>query len=252
MQKYLLLFVLFISAGAPQATELKGTPEELGNYLLNDKKLVTITGRAEERVEADNAIVALNVKTKDSKLHVALQKNRAIRAELKKKLEAAGIAPNQIQVAKYSSTPSYGWFGDKPKSYDVNNEVKITISKEDELAVIAEFVDSKDEVYFGNTSIKFTKKKEAKARALEKSLEDVLAKKAQYEKQLGFKLVAVGLSEQTVEENQNLRQRNQQVSKVANYSSSAPAGMLEMELDEAGGFGELYFRAQTTVTFAAK
>lgn len=249
----ILLLVLMQPLLSQAAPELKGNPDELSAYLLQDKKTLTITGHGEEKVEADNAVVSLVVKTKANKLHAALEKNRAIRTELKQKLEKAGITAARIQTSKFSSTPSYGWFGDKPTNYDVSNEVKITIGKEEELSLLAEIVDTKEEVYFGNTSIKYSKKSDAKAHALEKSLSDVLAVKAQYEKALGIKLVAIGISEQAVAQDNMSQQRQPSALRKQSVSSNASAPLsYESGQDDSGGFGELVYRAHTTVVYLVK
>lgn len=242
--------------------ELKGNPQELQQYLLTGNKTVTLTGQGEEKVEADNGLVALLVKTKDSKLSVALQKNRSVRAELKKKLEAAGIAASQIHTAKYSSTPGYSWFSDKPSSYEIANEVKITINKEEELGAIAELVDSNAEIFFGAITTKYSKTKEAKAKALEKSLADVLEKKAVYEKQFGIKLTVISIQDTSTEINSmqnDLRTRQSYndakgklYSNLSRNDASVPAAAVGLEDRGNDGFGEVMYRAQTTVIYAIK
>lgn len=155
------------------APELSGTPHELSQYLLDQKKIINIHGEAEEKVEADIATVAISVKTKESQLKQALQKNAEIRKNLKEKLLQAGIPSDKIKSSKFSSTPNYGWFKDKPKNYEVSNEVKISITDEAQLQAIAKLVDSQKEIFLGTTEHEDSAKEDNKLKVLESALNDV-------------------------------------------------------------------------------
>jgi hypothetical protein len=254
--KLLLLCCVIVPCVVHAQPELKGSPDELSQYLLDEKKLVTLVGVGEQRVEADTARVYLLVKTKDGKFHDALEKNKSLRSAIKKKLETAAIGADRIIFSKFSSVPGYGWFGDKPTSYEVSNEINVSISKEDEMLVIAEIIDTMPAVFFGRTEIKHSKKSEAKAAALEKSLQDVSTKKLQYEKSLGIKLFPVRIVEQAVQENQQGLRRTP--AKYQTQSNILASGInvaevnLEQDTDNAGGFGELLYHAQTTIVYTIK
>ncbi len=249
---YPLILLLLAPATALAEPELKGAPDELQRYLLDERSMISISGSGEEKVQADTAIVTLVVKTKEGKLQAALDKNIKIRKDARSRMVAGGIPEQNVETAKYSSVPSYGWLGDKPTAYEISNEIKVTIDKESQLQLIAGIVDSVNEVYFQRTELKQTKKHEGKAKALAKSLDEVNSKKQLYEKSLGVSLLPVRVIEQAVRETMPLafqvpRKSIASVS-VGIASMEAPAG--DVGTGEAStGFGEITYRAQTQVEF---
>lgn len=238
------LFVLLLLSTAVLAEPvLKGTPQELQSLLLEQRKLVHISGYGEVKTNADRAIVSLMIKTKDSQLRSALEKNQRIRETIKKKLLATGIADADIQFSRFSNTPNYGFFGDKPSSYDISNEVKITIAHESSLNEIAGIVDSRDEAYFVGSNIEHSLQEQSKQQALTKALQNAMAKKDLYETQLGLKLQAIKVNEH-VSGPMPIVTRDK-VRKQAYVSS--------MEVAEAPQqFGEMVYRASVDVEFVVQ
>lgn len=237
-----LLFPVIVMA----APEMKGDVNELTAYLLDNRKIVVISGEGNEKAEADNAIVSLVVKTSDDSLKTALVKNRKIRDKIRKQIMASGIEGKDIRFSKFSSTPEYGWFGDKPSSYNVNNEIKITIKLEDQLETIAGIVDNNKEVYFVKTELQHTKKAQSQAKAQDKALAVIESKKNKYQQKLGIKLKAIRVLEANVFED---------------HPVPAPAPLREKSMaleskfyEPVGGgksasFGEITYRAFTRVEF---
>lgn len=245
---YPLILLLLAPATAFPEPELKGSPDELQRYLLGERSAIFISGSGEEKVQADTTIVTLAVKTKENKLQAALDKNIRIRKDAGSRMVAGGIPEQQIETAKYSSVPSYGWLGDKPTAYEISNEIKITIDKESQLQLIAGIADSVNEVYFLRTELKQTKKHEGKAKALEKSLHEVNSKKQLYEKSLGMSLLPVRVIEQSVHEAMPVAFQAPRKAVASLSSLEAPVG--ETSVGEAStGFGEITYRAQTQVEF---
>lgn len=242
MVMIVLLAVPGISFSSP---ELKGSADELSSYLLDNRKIVVITGEGKEKIEADKAIVSLIVKTKEDRFQSALKKNKKIRENMRKELTAKNISADNITFAKFASTPEYGWFGDKPTSYTINNEVKVTIKSEDELEAIAAIVDKNNEVYFVRTVLEHTGKEQSEAKALDKSLEAILAKKSTYETKLGLKLKVVRILEESVYEDRPVLSRAPVKQKSFAVSSEymAPSGA------RSSSFGEITYRASTRVEF---
>lgn len=163
-----------------------------------------------------------------------------------------GIPENSIGFSRYSSTPSYGWSGDKPSSYEISNEIRISISKEENLLIIADMVDSFNEVRFIKTEFKYLKGQETKSKALEKSIQDIISKKQLYEKLLGVTLTPVRIIEQAVNEEAPVVL---QASKkgFTSGSSSIPSisfSDINFEFEEdSSGFGKIRCKVQTQVEF---
>lgn len=103
MLRHALLTLLLVPAVLPAAPELKGDPEELTQYLLDEKRVVSITAHGVSKVQADRIIVTLRVKTKESAFVAALKSNRQVRTKLSQQLQQAGITPDRISAAKFSS-----------------------------------------------------------------------------------------------------------------------------------------------------
>lgn len=251
MRKICMIMVLFLlPATAFSAPELKGSPQELQSYLLDERSVVVVTGSGEERVKADKAIVSLVVKTKDDKFRAALNKNSKIRNDVKNKMISGGIEKGKIEIAKYSSTPSYSWIGDKPSSYEISNEINVSIENEDQLVVIAEVVDTVNEVYFLKTDFKHSKKQESMTKALEKSLDEVNSKKQLYEKSLGVSLSPLRIMDQSIHED---IPAVYQVQRKSYASGSSPVSRMDVSESESGegasGFGEVIYKARTQVEF---
>jgi uncharacterized protein YggE len=234
---YLLLFLSTATIAEPS---LKGTPQELQTLLLEQRKLVHISGYGEVKTNADRAVVSLMVKTNDSQLRTALEQNQRIREAIRKKLLAKGMSDSAIQFSRFSNTPNYGFFGDKPSSYDISNEVKITISRESSLNEIAGIVDSQDEVYFVGSNIEHSLQEQSKQQALAKALKNAMAKKDLYEVQLGLKLQAIKVSEQVAGPAPIVLRE-----KVRKQAYASSMGVTEAQHQ----FGEMTYRATVDVEF---
>lgn len=187
-----LRIVALAALAAPAFTfaepELKGSPAELSGYLTTVPGTVTITGDAEEKVQADRALVTLKVATEERSLEDALENNDKARAELTKKLIEKGIAEDRIKALSFSSTPQQGFFTDKVKKYKIENFVKVTVTGDQEFRAVAKLVDDLDEVDLGNIEFEHSQKDELQQKVLAKACDEATALKAIYEKHLGVKL----------------------------------------------------------------
>lgn len=238
---FFLLFCLPLSAWAEPI--LKGTPNELTAHLLQSHQIISIGGTSEVEASADRAIISLVVKTSESRFRTALEKNRRIRETMQEKLVQKGVAAKDIQFSRFSNTPSYGFFSDKPSSYEVSNEVKITIGKEELLSEIASMVDGQNEVYFVGSSIEHSQEEQSKQEALEKAVQNALQKRDMYQKQLGVKLKAVKVTELHVGPMPVVMpMRREAMDKV--YSSAAVS-----TAETQSHFGEIKYQAAVEVEF---
>lgn len=234
---FLLLLFPFSAIAEP---ELKGSPSELENYLQNIPTSIDVIGQSEIIENADNAIVTLIVKTENKMLSGAIKANQNIRKRIATFLNTKGFSSKNITSSKFSSTPEYGYFGDKPDNYKVNNAVLITINSEEELLFISEVVDKYKEVYLVGTIFEHTEHEKYKKQALEKAINNALEKKALYEKTLGVKLNAVNISESTSGVLQETEQKkNRKV--LSSYSGTSKTN-----------FGSIIYRSTVTIKYRVK
>jgi len=194
----LVVFVSFLSQASMAAPELTGSPSELSSYLLDARKIISIGGTAETKVEANQAIVALTIKNEARSLDGALQENERLQAQVSKYLLEAGISKDKIKAANFSSTPDYGWLKDKPKSYEISREVKVTIVNAAQMRAVGKVVDSIDEVFMGAMNFEDSSKIDNELMTVQKALDNILAKKVIYEKTFAVSLMLVKVVDQGV------------------------------------------------------
>ena len=244
------LFLLALIPGlALSDPELRGTPGELSRYLVDEKKIIGITGHGEVRVSADEAKIHLTVRTKDSKFRQALANNRSIRESIKDRLKGAGIDNEAVTYSRFSSTPNYGWFKDKPSSYEVSNEVKVTVNTEDEYLAVAEVVDAFPQVTLAKVAHFHTDKKASKGEALEQSLQSVDEKRKAYERALAVSLKPVRIVEQETRQQAIASYRPKNYDTKLSAPSSVSVGEYDYADSPATGFGEIVYYATTVVEF---
>jgi hypothetical protein len=174
--------------------EIKGAPAELGNFLANVPRTVTITGEAELKVQADRAMISLKVNTENKSLQEALRSNQDVRNKVVKTLTDHGLAAEQIQASKFSSTPRYGLFGDKAKSYRVENVMKIAAHDEKQFQAAAQLVDALIELQYQGIQFEHSEKQALKDKALILAIENALARKQIFEERLGVTLIPKAFS----------------------------------------------------------
>ncbi|TBR44683.1 DUF541 domain-containing protein [Marinomonas agarivorans] len=251
----LLLNVAFMPFSAHAEPELKGSPNELKGFLHPAKKIIVISKDAEEIAFKDVAVMSLVVTTKDDALAQSLAKNNKLRNTITKTLVSKGIVADRIKNAKFSTSPDYGWFGDKPDSYKVNNTVTVRIENEAELEHVAKIIDQYDEVTLQKTEYEHSEKEVYLQKVTEAALNKVLAQQAFYAKKLGIELVVDSFVAQDAYVEQNYAP--QHYDRKAKYQNQRIESALA--LDEAGSteepatsFEKLTYRARVTVNFTVK
>lgn len=180
------------------APELSGTPHELSQYLLDARKIIAISGNGEVKVEADQAIVSLTIKNEAKSLNGALTANDALQQKVKQQLLDSGISSDKIKAANFSSTPDYGWLKEKPKSYEISREIKVTIDTALQMRTIGQVVDAIDEVFMTAMSFEDSAKKGHELKAQQQALDSILNKKSMYEKTFNVSLILIKVIEQGV------------------------------------------------------
>ena len=238
MKRIILFLLINISFETAYAEPLlEGTPSELTGYLRGIPSMIEVVGKANINANADNAIVTLVVKSEAEKLSAAIKANQNTRMKVTKFLESKGFQTDKITSSKFSSTPEYGFFGDKPKSYKVNNAVLLSINTEQELLYISEAVDNFPEVYLVGTRFEHTEHEEFKSMALKKAIDNALQKKDLYEQTLGANLQVAKISEITGGSPVQTEVDNSRKS-LASYGGAKSAN-----------FGALIYRSTVTIKF---
>lgn len=255
MMKSIVVAALCIASVPLRAEpELKGTAEELTHYLAHVPRLVTMVGEAELKVPADRALISLKVVTENRALQEASRANQEARARILRGLAEHGVPAERVQPSKFSSTPRYGVFSEKAKSYRVENTVKITVNDEREFQTVAALVDSMPEIRYECIDFEHSDKDAMRAKALSRAIDKAGEKRKVYEDRLGVKLTAKGFTENPLPP-VSVASRgygNKMIYAKSASASLAPmpaAGDIETE-EVPASFGELVFKAQITVEYA--
>ncbi|HXI69581.1 MAG TPA: SIMPL domain-containing protein [Verrucomicrobiae bacterium] len=248
----LVLLAGFTSFAEP---EIKGTASELAHYLNAVPKTVRITGEAEIRVPAHRAILSLRVVTENRSLQEALRANLEIRGKLADYLKNLGMPAERIQAAKFSSTPKFGMFGEKAKSYRVENVMRISVQDEKEFQAATGVVDKWSEVQFDGAEFEYADKELQKQNAIAKACENAGERLKIYEEKIGVKLVPETFSEGEVEK-RNAGPANYGLSKAVGYDRSLAPGasmVSEPAAEEAiSSFGEIVYTAKVSVEYTVQ
>jgi uncharacterized protein YggE len=161
--------------------------------------LLTITGESSLDVHAEQAQVLLSVISEHERFKEALHINQTMREEAIEKLTHAGITPERIQESALSSTPQYGFIGKKPKSYTVENLIRVVIVSEHEFQAVAQIVDDVEQVFY--RELTFTHPKaELKRQVIALAHEDLAQKKRLYEDLFGVTLMLKSFTTGSVSE----------------------------------------------------
>jgi uncharacterized protein YggE len=265
MKTYLLLSIVTISLTltARAEPELKGTPSELSHYLQNvpireTPKSISIGGEAELRVPADQAIVTLKVTTENKSLHEGLRLNQEVRTKLIAYLKSHNMPAERVHASKFSSTPRFGLFGEKAKSYKVENLVRITVEDEHEFQLTASAVDQFTEVQFVAADCEVKDKESMKAKAVAQACDNANKRKTMIEEKLGVSLKAAGFSSGPVLQTMNSENRRYPSGSYYGGGSFGGYGSIQAipakgEAPDAGedvsSFGELIYRVGVTIEY---
>jgi uncharacterized protein YggE len=242
--------------------EIKGTAAELTEHLKSMPRTVFLTGESDVKVPSDRALISLAVVTEHRSLQESSRANQELRAKMMKALEAQGIPVDRIKASKFSSTPKYGVFGEKAKSYRVENVVKITAHDEKEFQAVANLVDAHSEVRYESIEFEHSDKEGLRKKALSQAIDKVTDKKQSYEEKLGVKLTVKSFSEGPIGSGIALAGRRNYASfdsygkSAVTFSGGRPAGsspVAEAVSDELPtSFAEMVFKAQMTLEYTVE
>jgi uncharacterized protein YggE len=260
MKTHLLLSIvtLSLSLSARAEPELKGTANELSQYLAAMPKSVSISGEAELRVPADQAVITLKVTTENKSLHEALRLNGEVRGKLIAHLKSHNMPAERVHASKFSSTPRFGLFGEKAKSYKVENLVRITVEDEHEFQLTASAVDQFTEVQFVAADFEVKDKEAMKAKAVAQACNNANKRKSMIEEKLGVSLKAAGFSSGPVLQTMNSESARRYVGKAIGFdyysAQMGPAAVTRAAgVPDAGedvsSFGELIYTVGVTIEY---
>ncbi len=171
--------------------QLSGTPDELREFLFPRPNTVNINGEGELTAYKDVARVSLLVTTEERSLNQAMNVNQDLRLRLIEQFTAAGVAENDINNSKFSSSPQFGLFGRNPNSFEVVARMEVTVTTEEHLQLLASAADENEEVEFESTEYEHSLEAEFEDQVRELALADVMEQKAFYESSLGLELKAI-------------------------------------------------------------
>jgi uncharacterized protein YggE len=220
-------------------------------------KIVSIAGEAELRVPAEQAVVTLKVTTENKSLHEALRLNQEVRGKVIAYLKSHNMPEERVHASKFSSTPRFGLFGEKAKSYKVENLVRITLEDEHEFQLTASTVDSFPEVQFVAADFEVKDKEAMKAKAVAQACDNANKRRDLVQEKLGLTLKATGFASAPVVQTMNSEKRPYPSGSY--YGGGSLGGYRAVEKAAApepvvGGedvslFGELVYMATVTVDY---
>lgn len=252
MKLHLFFLCLIAATTAYAQPELKGSPNELRQFLYPADNIVSIRASAEERAYSDVAVVSLTVTTKHQQLSQAIAANQQLRETVEQALQAAGVKAKFIKSSRFSSSPEYGWFGKKPSSFSVVNRIAVRIDETELLTAVAKLSDQYPELELSDMAFEHSKKslfeKQVKAKAMKK----ILDQKAVYEQTLGVKLLPVAVRDGAIRQraSQGAAALQRRVAGNA-YESAKKALVQTLSVPEAqpSSFDEVVYEANLAVDF---
>lgn len=253
--RMLFIVLSLVAFSAFSEPELKGSPNELRQFLYPNDRIVTLFANAEKKAYSDEAIISLVITTEDKLLSESIANNGEFREGIVEKLSAAGIPRDNIKSSKFSTSPQYGWFGKKPDSFKVVNRMSVRISDEKDLKVIAELADNTKEIELADTEFEHSKKETFVENVKKEALDKVMKQKAAYEKTLGVTLTPIGFRDSQVHPQASrgarvLESAVVKTSRLADSKMMSSQPMAEQAVQSSEpSFDEIIYNANISVQF---
>jgi uncharacterized protein YggE len=237
----LLLCASALSSAQPT---LSGSPDQLREFLYPRPNTVNINGEAELTAYKDVAKVSLLVVTEARNLADSMSANEELRQGLIERFVAAGIPREDINNARFASSPQNGLFG--RNSFAVTARLEVSVQSESHLQLLAAAADSADEVTLQSTEFEHSEEDAFEDRVRELALADVMEQKAFYEQQLGLRLRAVNFFYGGI-------QRTPRAMPLMARAQAADSAMAESSVSAAAStassFDKTDYRTNVTVVF---
>lgn len=245
--------LLMSSVVAVGEVEMTGTPYELERFIQPVKNVVAIKGHSEMKAVASKAIVSLLITTEHEKVSNSIENNQKLRSKIKAKLISAGIKEEDIRNSKFSTTlpqsttppQQFDSFEEEPDNeelvgkeqgskepdvvYKVMNRMEIGIYDDKQYKEVASISDENKKVVLIGLTYEHVQATKYEDLVREKALSAIMKQKKNYEKVLGVKLISNRIVKN------DFRTDDRFYDEYVRLSSPS--------------FGELIYRANTTVEF---
>lgn len=253
---FLRIVLLLCSVGAVDSAlaqaQLSGSAAELQEFLHPRPNTVNINGEGELNAYKDIAKVSLLVTTEARSLNAAMIQNHELRQRLIDEFVQAGIAIEEINNSRFSTSPQFGLFGRTPNSFEVSARLEVSVSDEQHLQRLAAAADGNEEVEFESTEFEHSEEDSSEDRVRELALDDVMEQKAFYESRLGVELRAINFYYGGVQRRARAMPLMARA-EMAEDSNSAAGGTVAMSssasMSVAPTFDEVEYRTSLNVVF---
>ncbi|MBN1674101.1 MAG: SIMPL domain-containing protein [Kiritimatiellae bacterium] len=247
-----LALVSALSGAAITAAEprIEGTPQELTDYLPGVPGSVRLVGHGEVEVQADEATMILTIRTEEPSLQNAMQANCTTRDNIVRALKERGIGEKAIDTGKFASAPQFGASASRVKAYRVENTLEVTVTEDKQLQEVAAIVDMYRDIICEGVRFTHSKEDELKLQACALACDEVMRRKAAYEKGLGVRLTPKSFVETPALPEQVVAIRA--LGTASPDNSPAPLRPLpgrESGVGEYAAFGTITFAVQVSVEF---
>ncbi len=143
--KLLLFFgaltgVLLLALVAGMTSMLLGRPVQAQSVGVPGMRQVTVVGHGETRGRPDTAHIQIGVETSASTTGEALEQNNAQVEAVMNRLEALGVAEEDMQTRDFSIYPRYDDNGREVTGYNVTNTISVTIRDLDQAGTLLDEV----------------------------------------------------------------------------------------------------------------
>lgn len=177
---------LTLQGSLEEIRELVGPPAEPS---MDQKyRSIAINIEHQRRIPAKEAHVYVSIKTEEKGLDNAMEANSEIEAELRKAMVDAGVDPDDIATINFTSSGSSGWFTKRASFYTVASSLKVKVTSNEEMLILAGLIDSFDEVEMGSIQPDTEISEEQKLEVLNEAFEKLKKRVENYEEQLGISL----------------------------------------------------------------
>ena len=203
----------------------------------------------------------LKVVTDSKSLQEALRANQEVRAKLFAYYKNHNVPPERIHASRFSSTPKFGLFGDKAKSYRVENLVRVTVEDEREFQMGATIVDTFPEVRYVGADFEHRDKEALKLKALAQACDNAERKRKLMEEKLGVKLKLERFFNNAAAPIQNTEFARHYVGEreliqsgaKSGSSTAGSSGVTDLPgLEDVSSFGELVYKAEVTLEYSVQ
>lgn len=164
----------------------------LTDALADDKRVITMTGRASVGVAPDQVEINLGVTSKAETARDALTLNNANMNTVLKTLKEEGIEEKNIQTSNFSIQPDYEHYRDgrapKIRGYRVSNTVRILVKEIDKLGALLDKVVSSGSNQINGIRFLVSKEDELKDEARKSAVAVATRKAKLYAEAAGVKL----------------------------------------------------------------